>query len=143
MQLTVRRVLLGVGIALAGLAAAAFAGLAFAAFSYFAVPESSEPGDWSTQPLEVIADDGVCLLNVESVAPGKHEVYVIAVSAPAEVLVRDDTGRVVLRHSAQPDTKTGMAPAVELRLGVYEVECRSAGSSSSVSLRVVDAAELG
>ena len=65
-----------VGLLLAALAASQIAAIAFAAFSYMLpLGDTGEETDWSTQPLEIVADGEkpACVLNVSAVAPGRHE----------------------------------------------------------------------
>ena len=129
----------------AALAAAVVASVAFEGFAYFLTP--AEPVDYSTEPLEVVVNDArqTCSLNVEETAPGEHEVHVIAVGAPARVVVRDSQGSAVFRAAGTPDgsAESQAAPTLRLDLGLYRVECRSdAGLSETRDLLVINAAEL-
>jgi hypothetical protein len=123
------------------------AGVAFVVFSYMLpLGDTGEETDWSTQPLEIVADgeEQVCVLNVGAVAPGRHEVYVIAVETSARVLIKDPAGVVVLRASAEADSDGGGAvPSVRLQeMGTYRVECHNEGSATTTAqLRVVSADE--
>ena len=139
------RLLMAAVAVVAALAAAVVASVAFEGFAYFLTP--AEPVDYSTEPLEVVVNDArqTCSLNVEETAPGEHEVHVIAVGAPARVVVRDSQGSAVFRAAGTPDgsAESQAAPTLRLDLGLYRVECRSdAGLSETRDLLVIDAAEL-
>jgi hypothetical protein len=136
-----------VALILAGLVAAQVAAFAFGVFFYFLPPgDTGEETDWSTQPLEIVADgeEPACVLNVEAVAPGRHEVYVIAVETSARVLIKDPAGVVVLRASDVADSGgAGTVPSVRLQeMGTYRVECHNEGSATTTAqLRVTSADE--
>ena len=140
---TWQRVVLVAGLLVAGVVAASFASLAMAGFFY--VLSSEEERDWSTQPLEVVVEEAkrTCMLNVDRVAPGRHDVLVIAVDADSRVLIRDRSDRVVFRQAVEAgDTLVEEVRAVALRLGTYDVECRTGSATMNVELPVVPAREL-
>ena len=135
-----------VALVLAAFVASQIAGIAFGVFSYM-MPLGDQGGDtdWSTQPLEIVADGEkrACVLNVSAVAPGRHETHVIAVGAPARVLIKDPTGEVLLQASDGADSKAEAAPLLRLReMGTYRVECHNKGRATTTAwLRVVSADE--
>ena len=130
-----------------GLGAAMVATIALAAFSYVLSSLAyEEEQDWATQPLEVVVDEAerACILNVEGVAPGRHEVLVIANDAESRVVIRSPSDRVVFRQVVQPeDTTRSKVPTVRLRLGSHEVECRTSAWTGTTELPVVAPDELG
>lgn len=132
---------------LGGLAAAQVAVIAFAIFMYMPGLEGAEEVDWSTQPLEVIVDGpaGACALSLDAVAPGLHEVVVIAEGSTSRVVIRDPSGRVVFRDEEDADGAAGPdIPSVRLGLGNHRVTCSSdEGTRGTAQLRVVPAGELG
>jgi hypothetical protein len=136
-----------VGWVLAGLAAAQVAAIAFALFMYMPGLEGAEEVDRSTQPLEVVVDGpaGVCALSIDAVAPGVHDVVVIAQGSTSRVVIRDPSGRVVFRDEEAADGSAGPdIPGVRLGLGSHHVTCSSdAGTRGTAQLRVVPAGELG
>lgn len=139
------RVGLAVLVLLGALVAAQFAGLVFAAFSYvLGVVAEEEEIDWSRQSLEIVADpEQGCVLNVEAVAPGRHEVVAFAQGQPATVLIRDPSREVLFRTSVQAGTEVAEVQSVRLReLGTHEVECRSGDDVARVDLEVRPAEEL-
>jgi hypothetical protein len=139
-------VLLVVGCVLGGLAAAMTASIAFGAFTYF-LPMQAEEVDWSTQPLEVVVGGpaGACVLSLDAVAPGVHEVVVIAQGSTARVVIRDPSGRVVFRDEEAADGSAGSdLPGVRMGIGSHRVTCSSdEGTRGTAQLRVVPAGELG
>jgi hypothetical protein len=140
------RVLLVVLGVLGGLAAATVASIAFAAFTYF-LPMQAEEVDWSTQPLEVVVGGpaGACSLSLDAVAPGVHEVVVIAEASTSRVVIRDPSGRVLFRAEEEADGAAGPnIPSARLGLGNHRVTCSSdEGIRGTAQLRVVPAGELG
>ena len=135
-----------VALVLAALVASQIAGVAFGVFSYMMpLGDPDEDTDWSTQPLEIVADGEkrACVLNVSAVAPGRHETHVIAVGTPARVLIKDPAGEVLLQASDEDDSKAEAAPLVRLgEMGTYRVECHNKGRATTTAwLRVVSADE--
>lgn len=141
------RVLLTVGWVLGGLAAAQVAIIAFAIFMYMPGLAGAEEVDWSTQPLEVVVGGpaGACALSLDAVAPGSHEVVVIAEGSTSRVVIRDPSGRVVFRDEEAADGSVGPdIPNVRLGLGSHRVTCTSdEGTRGTAQLRVVPEGELG
>ena len=135
------RLLLVVVLLVAGFGAANVAMLAMAGFLYFLEPE--EEPDPSTQGIEVIVTeaDRTCTLNVDAVAPGRHDVVVIPNDADSEVVIRDPSGKVVLRQVEEADGSVDSS-VVRLRLGTYDVECRTDSATMTTELPVLSLAEL-
>ena len=136
-----RVALVGV-LVVAGLGAATVASVAMGGFLYFLTPE--EEPDWSTQPIEVVVTESerTCGFNVEAVAPGRHDIVVIPNDADSVVVIRDPSGRTVLRQAAEVGA-VGVSNTVRLRVGTYDVRCRTEGATMAAKLPVVPAAELG
>ena len=134
-----------VALVLAAFVASQIAGIAFGAFSYMMpLGDPGEDTDWSTQPLEIVADaeKRACVLNVSAVAPGRHETLVIAVGTPARVLIKDPAGEVVLQASDEADSKAEAAPSVRLReMGTYRVECHNNGRATTTAQLTVTSAD--
>ena len=140
------RVLLLAVLLIGGLGAAMVASLALAAFTYVigSMVGADEEVDPSTQPLEIVVDaaEKACFLNVEAVAPGRHEVVVVANDAASAVVIRDPSGKVVLRQAESGQDDVAEARLLRLRLGTYEVECRTSSETLGTRFRVVPASEL-
>ncbi len=123
-------------------------------------PISDPPVDLEVQPLEVVVNsrsrpETPCLLNVEKVRAGDHDVTVIGESGYARVRIVDGQGRVVFRtDNAGQRIETdedgevtiiggkeeGMGPPARLKTGTYTVECRpETGETGEVALRVLPA----
>ena len=129
----------------AALGAATVASLAFTIFGYMVGEDDfGDDVDWSTQPLEVVAvGTEACVLNVDAVAPGRHDVAAFAEGARAQVVIKDPSGEVIFRTVAETAEEPVRQPFVRLReLGAYRVECRSGGAVSSATLQVTTADEL-
>ena len=138
-----QRVALVAVLFLGGLLAANIASVAMAAFLYVLTP--AEEIDASTQPIEVIVTeaDRTCGFNVEAVAPGRHDVHVIANDADSEVVIREPSGEVVLRETSDAASSVSEARTVRLRPGTYDVTCRTSSVTMTAELPVVPAGELG
>jgi hypothetical protein len=136
------RLLLAAALLAAGVLAAMVATVALAGFLYFLEPE--EETDLSTQPIEVIVTeaDRTCAFNVDAVAPGRHDVVVIPNDADSLVVIRDPSGKVVLRQAEEADGSSE-SHTVQLRLGTYDVECRTDSATMTAQLPVLSLAELG
>ncbi len=121
---------------------------------------SDPPLDPEVQPLEVVVNSSrrpetPCLLNVEEVRAGDHDVTVIGESGYARVRIVDERGRVVFRtDNAGQRIETdedgevvivggegeGMGPPARLEAGTYTVECRpKTGEAGEAALRVLPA----
>lgn len=141
------RVLLVVLGVSGGLAAAIVASITFGIFLYMSGLEGAEEVDWSTQPLEVVVGGpaGACSLSLDAVAPGVHEVVVIAEASTSRVVIRDSSGRVLFRDEEEADGTAGPEiPSVRLGLGSHRVTCSSdEGIRGTAQLRVVPEGELG
>jgi hypothetical protein len=127
--------------------------VAYLGFAYFLLPADGwleEGEDPSVQSLEIVVDSLTgkgCVLNVEEVGAGNHEVVVIAVASPSRVRIVNRSGRVVYEASAEPQDPedqeegeaAGTAPGfVTLTEGRYRVECRSdGGTNESAELNVL------
>lgn len=123
-------------------------------------PLSDGPVDPEVQPLEVVVNshsrpETPCLLNVDKVRAGNHDVTVIGESGHARVRIVDERGRVVFRtDNAGQRIETdadgevtiiggegeGMGPTARLAAGRYTVECRpETGEAGEAALRVLPA----
>lgn len=122
--------------------------------------------DWASRPLEVVAEGSqqACMLNVDALAPGDHDVLVVAVDSPSQVSIEDPSGAEIFRAARTPvgDARPGPAPrsvlpptprpgstpspvagSVTLDVGIYQVVCAiDDGATASVPLRVRPAGEL-
>lgn len=111
-----------------------------------------QPPDPETQPLEIIVGNpdpkrGPCLLNVDEVGAGTHEVTPLALAGEARVRILDPLGVVVFKrtieeHSTEGgdhEVKQNDEGTVRLEAGEYRLECILAGRTHSTSLRVVPA----
>ena len=121
-----------------GLFAAMMATVFFSGFTYFLAPVGAESEDPSTQPLEVVAAPDSCVLNVREVAPGTHEVVVVAEQAGFRVLIRDPSGKVVFVGVTRPGSEPVTPRTVPLGVGTYRVECRGGGGTHLAELLVVE-----
>ncbi len=126
-------------------------------------PISDPPVDLEVQPLEVVVNsrsqpETPCLLNVEEVRAGEHDVTVIGESGYARVRIVDERGRVVFRTDnagqrietnedgevkiigSEGEGGEGMGPPARLEAGTYTVECRpETGEAGDAALRVLPA----
>lgn len=105
---------------------------------------SDPPPDPEVQPLEVVVNSSSqpetpCLLNVDTIRAGDHDVSVIGESGPARVRIVDERGRVVFRTDNAGEGE-GMGPPARLVAGTYTVECRpDTGQAGEAALRVLPA----
>lgn len=110
------------------------------------------PPDPETQPLEIIVGNpdlkhGSCLLNVDEVGAGTHEVTPLALAGKARVRILDPFGVVVFKLTIEENSTEGGGHEVQqddvgtvrLEAGEYHVECILDGRTHSMSLRVVPA----
>jgi hypothetical protein len=110
------------------------------------------PPDPEVQPLEIIVgnpdpDYGPCLLNVEEVGAGTHEVTPVTMAGKARVRILDPSGVVVFKRTIQEHPAEGGGHevleeeqgTVRLEAGKHRVECTLTDGTHSTSLRVVPA----
>jgi hypothetical protein len=102
--------------------------------------------------LEIIAGNpdpeyGPCLLNVEEVAAGTHEVTPMSMAGPVTVRIVDPSGAVIFEraideHSLEGgghEVPLGDEGSVRLAAGEHRVECRLSDGTHTVELLVVPA----
>jgi hypothetical protein len=110
------------------------------------------PPDAEVQPLEIIAGNpdpelGPCLLNVDEVGAGTHDVTPIALASKARVRILDPSGAVVFERAIESHPGEGGAHevlsqdrgSVRLGAGDHHVECILEAGTYSATLRVVPA----
>ena len=110
------------------------------------------PPDPEIQPLEIIVGNpdpkyGPCLLNVDEVGAGTHEVTPIAMAGKARVRILDPSGAVVFERTIDEHPAEGGGQevpqsdqeSVVLAAGEHRVECILADGTHATSLRVVPA----
>lgn len=123
-------------------------------------PLGDSPPDLEVQPIEVVVNSGSrpsmpCLLNVDEVRAGHHEVSIIGVSGYARVSIVDEDARVVFRSdNVGQRTETndagevtiygaegeGTGPPARLEPGTFTVQCRPEnGVAGEATLRVLTA----
>lgn len=99
------------------------------------------------QPLEIILgnpDRGPCLLNVDEVAAGTHDVTVLPMAGNATARIVDPSGEVVFQRAVEPQPAPGGGQmvtqenegVVRLDTGDYRVVCRLSDGTHSTTLRV-------
>ena len=113
--------------------------------------------DWGRHPLEIVAEgsQGACMLNVDALAPGNHDVLVVAADSPSRVRIEDPSGNEIFRADKKPVADTASRPAatepptaepvrsISLDTGIYRVVCEiENGPTATVPLRVRPADEL-
>lgn len=110
------------------------------------------PPDPETQPLEIIVgnpdpDYGPCLLNVDEVGAGTHDVTPINLAGKARVRILDPSGTVVFERTLREQPGEGGGHQVPqsdqatvlLAAGEHRVECILTDGIHATSLRVVPA----
>ncbi len=110
------------------------------------------PPDPEVQPLEIIVGNpdseyGPCLLNVDEVGAGNHDVTPMALAGKARVQILDPSGAVVFKRTIQEHSAEGEGHevmqkdhgTVRLRAGEHRVECILVDGTHSTSLQVVPA----
>ncbi len=118
------------------------------------------PPDPEVQPIEVVVNSDSrlstpCLLNVDEVRAGNHEVSIVGVSGYAQVNIVDEDARVVFRSdNAGQRIETndagevtiygaegkGTGPPARLEAGTFTVQCRPEnGVAGEATLRVLPA----
>jgi len=121
---------------------------------------SDEPEEPEIQPLEVVVNSSTqsetpCLLNVDQVRAGDHDVVVIGESGYAKVRIVDERGKVVFRtdnEGQRIETNEdgdvtivggqgeGEGPAAHLDAGTFKVVCRPEdGEPGEATLEVLPA----
>jgi hypothetical protein len=102
--------------------------------------------------LEIIAGNpdpeyGPCLLNVEEVGAGTHEVTPMSMAGSATVRILDPSGAVIFERSIEEhpleggghEVPVGDEGSVRLAAGGHRVECTLSEGTHSVELLVVPA----
>ena len=92
-------------------------------------------------------DHGPCLLNVDEVGAGTHDVTPGSMAGKARVRILDPSGAVIFKRTIQEQPAEGggheIPPedegTVRLEAGEHRVECIMADGTHSTSLRVVPA----
>ena len=110
------------------------------------------PSDPETQSLEIIAgnpdpEHGPCLLNVDEVGAGSHEVTPMSMAGDATVRILDPSGAVVFERAiAEHPAEGGGHEVLEeeqglvrLEAGHHRVECTSSDGTHTADLLVVPA----
>lgn len=110
------------------------------------------PPDPEVQPLEIVVghpdpDHEQCLLNVDEVGAGTHEVTPVTTAGKARVRILDPSGAVLFERTVHPPAPDGEGRevalespgAVRLEAGEHRVECIVADGRHSTGLRVVPA----
>lgn len=102
------------------------------------------------QPLEIVvgsSEGDPCLLNVDEVGAGTHDVMPVATADEATVRILDPSDAVLFERAVEPHPMEGggqVVPmedegTVRLEAGDHQVECIVAGDTYSAVLRVVPA----
>lgn len=110
------------------------------------------PPDPEVQPLEIVAGNsdpeyGPCLLNVEEVAAGTHDVTPMSMAGPATVRILDPSGAVVFEREIEENPAEGGGRevleedqgSVRLGEGDHRVECVLSDGTHTTELLVVPA----
>jgi len=113
---------------------------------------SDPPPDPEVQPLEIIAGNpdpeyGPCLLNVDEVGAGTHDVTPMSLAGKARIRILDPSGAVVFKRAIEANPAKGGGQEVMLedqgsvRLGAgdHRVECILTDGTHFTTLRVVPA----
>ncbi len=127
-------------------------GIALAGIGLLSGCMGDPPPDPEVQPLEIIVGNpdskyGPCLLNVDRVGAGNHDVTPMALAGKARVQILDPSGAVVFKRTIQEHSPEGGGHevmqedqgTVRLQAGEHRVECILADGTHSTSLRVVPA----
>jgi hypothetical protein len=102
--------------------------------------------------LEIIAGNpdpeyGPCLLNVEEVGAGTHEVTPMSMAGPVTVRILDPSGAVIFERAIDEhpleggghEVPVGDDGSVRLAAGEHRVECRLSDGTHTIELLVVPA----
>lgn len=127
-------------------------GIALAGIGLVSGCMGDPPPDPEVQPLEIIVGNpdpeyGPCLLNVDEVGAGTHDVTPVAMAGKARVRILDPSGAVVFKRTIQEHPAEGGGHevvqedqgTVRLQAGEHRVECVLADGTHATSLRVVPA----
>ncbi len=108
------------------------------------------PPDPEVQPLEVIAGNpdpayGPCLLNVDEVGAGTHEVAPLSLQGKATVRILDPSGSVIFERAIEEAASEGGGHevlgedqgSVRLEAGDHRVECVVSDGTHTTELLVV------
>ena len=107
------------------------------------------PPDLEVQPLEIVAgnpdpEHSPCLLNVDEVAAGTHDVTPLSLAGQATVRILDPSGAAVFERTIEEHRLQGggheVLPedqgSVRLGEGDHRVECTVSGGTHSTALLV-------
>jgi hypothetical protein len=110
------------------------------------------PPDPEVQPLEIVvgtsdSEFGPCVLNVDEVAAGTHEVVPVATAGSATVRILDPSGATLFERALEVHPAEGgglEVPAedggsVRLGEGTHRVECIASDGTHTAELSVVPA----
>jgi len=110
------------------------------------------PPDPEVQSLEIVAGNpdpeyGPCLLNVEEVGAGSHEVTPMSMAGDATVRILDPSGAVIFERAISEHPADGgdlevlehEQGSVRLEAGDHRVECTSSDGTHTADLLVVPA----
>ncbi len=105
------------------------------------------PPDPEVQPLEIILgnpDRGPCLLNVQEVGAGTHDVLLMSIASNATARIVDPSGAVIFQRAVEPQSAQGGGQVMEedqvrLDTGDHRVVCLLSDGTHSTRLRVVPA----
>ena len=127
-------------------------GVALAGTSLLCGCMSDPAVDPEVQPLEIVAGNpdpkyGPCILNVEQVAAGVHDVVAIPMGGPATVRIVDPSGRAIFRRAVQggaaegegSEVLAGDDQSVRLAERQHRVECVLPTGTHTLDLLVVPA----
>jgi hypothetical protein len=110
------------------------------------------PPEPEVQPLEIIAGNpdpeyGPCLLNVEEVGAGTHDVTPMSMAGSATVRILDPSGAVIFERAIEEhllqegghEVQEEERGSVRLRAGDHRVECTLSDGTHTTELLVVPA----
>lgn len=127
-------------------------GLALAGASLLCGCIGDPPPDPEVQPLEIIAGNpdpkyGPCLLNVDEVGAGTHDVIPMSMAGSATVRILDPSGAVIFERAIEEHPLQGGGHevlqedhgSVRLGAGDHRVECTVSEGTHTTELLVVPA----
>ncbi len=113
---------------------------------------SDPPADPEVQPLEIVAGNpdpkyGPCLLNVEEVGAGTHDVTQLSMAGKATVRILDPSGVAIFERTIEEHPVEGGGQevleedqgSVRLGEGTHRVECILSDGTHTSELQVVPA----
>ncbi len=127
-------------------------GLALAGATLLCGCFGDPPPDPEVQPLEIVAGNpdpeyGPCLLNVDEVGAGTHEVTPLSLAGNATVRILDPSGAVIFERAIEEHRLEGGGHevlvedqgSVRLGAGDHRVECTLSDGTHTTELLVVPA----